>query len=101
VLPDFSVILALTDTSMPEDFRCANGGASLIVGVCAHVFDPLEEETMNTQSKSDVMVGPDGWAGIDDRQFETQRSGGGFLTLLMFPLIALAALAFAAAELAR
>lgn len=56
---------------------------------------------MNTQSKSEVMAGPDGWAGIDDSQFQTQRSGSGFLTLLMFPLIALAALAFAAAELAK
>lgn len=56
---------------------------------------------MNTQSKSDMMAGPDAWAGIDERQFETQRSGGGFLPLLMFPLIALAALAFAAAELAK
>lgn len=56
---------------------------------------------MNTQAKSEMMAGRDGWVGIDDRQFETQRSGGGFLTLLMFPLIALAALAFAAAELAK
>ena len=69
--------------------------------VSARAFDPLEEETMNTQPKSEMMAGPDGWVGIDDRQFETQRSGGGFLTLLMFPLIALAALAFAASELAR
>ena len=56
---------------------------------------------MNTQAKSEMMAGPDVWAGIDDRQLETQRSGGGFLTLLMFPLIALAALAFAASELAK
>lgn len=56
---------------------------------------------MNTQSKTEIMAGPDGWAGIDDGQLETQRTGGGFLTLLMFPLIALAALAFAAAELAK
>jgi hypothetical protein len=61
----------------------------------------LEEETMNTQSKTEMMPGPDGWAGIDNRQLETQRSGGGFLSLMMFPLIALAALAFAAAELAK
>ena len=69
--------------------------------VLVRAFDPLEEETMNTQAKSEMMAGPDSWVGIDDRQFETQRSGGGFLTLLMFPLIALAALAFAAAELAK
>jgi len=69
--------------------------------VLVRAFDPLEEWTMNTQAKSEMMAGPDGWVGIDDRQFETQRSGGGFLTLLMFPLIALAALAFAAAELAK
>lgn len=69
--------------------------------VLVRAFDPSEEESMNTQSKSDMMPGPDGWAGIDDRQFATQRSGGGILTLLMFPLIALAALAFAAAELAK
>lgn len=69
--------------------------------VLVRAFDPLEEETMNTQSKSEMMAGPDGWAGIDDRQLETQRSGGGFLTLLMFPLIALAALVFAASELAK
>ena len=56
---------------------------------------------MTTQPRSEMMAGPDGRTGIDDRQFETQRSGGGFLTLLMFPLIALAALAFAASELAR
>lgn len=71
------------------------------VGVGACVFDPLEEETMNTQSKTKMTAGPDGWAGVDDGQFKTQRNGGGFLTLLMFPLIALAALAFAAAELAK
>ena len=69
--------------------------------VSARAFDPLEEETMNTQPKNEMVAGPDGWADIDDRQFETQRSGGGFLTLLMFPLIALAALAFAASELAK
>ena len=56
---------------------------------------------MNTQSKTEMMPGPDGWAGIDNRQLETQRSGGGFLSLMMFPLIALAALAFAAAELVK
>ena len=56
---------------------------------------------MNTQSKTEMMAGPDSWAGVDDRQYGMQRSGGGFLTLLMFPLIALAALAFAAAELAK
>ncbi|MBX9458809.1 MAG: hypothetical protein KL863_23755 [Rhizobium sp.] len=56
---------------------------------------------MITQSKTETIAGPEGWAGIDDRQLETQRSGGGFLTLLMFPLIALAALAYAAAELAK
>lgn len=56
---------------------------------------------MNTQSKPEVLAGPEGWAGIDERQFATQRSGSGFLTLLMFPLIALAALAFAASELAK
>jgi hypothetical protein len=61
----------------------------------------LEEETMNTQSKTESMAGPDAWAGIDDGQFKNQRSGGGFLTLLMFPMIALAALVFAAAELAK
>lgn len=56
---------------------------------------------MNTQSKNEPLATPDGWAGADDGQFRTQRSGGGFLTLLMFPLIALAALAFAAYELAK
>ena len=56
---------------------------------------------MITQSKTDTFAGPDGWAGVDDRQLDAQRSGGGFLTLLMFPLIAFAALAFAAAELAK
>jgi hypothetical protein len=69
--------------------------------VLVRAFDPSEEETMNTHAKNEMMAGPDGWAGIEDRQLETQRSGGGFLTLLMFPLIALAALAFAAAELAK
>ena len=69
--------------------------------VSVRAFDPSEEETMNTQFKSEMMARPDGWAGVDERQFETQRSGGGFLTLLMFPLIALAALAFAASELAK
>jgi hypothetical protein len=64
-------------------------------------FDPWEEETMITRSKSDTVATPDGWAGVDDRQLETQRSGGGFLTLLMFPLIALTALLFAASELAK
>ena len=56
---------------------------------------------MNTQSKGEMIVAPDGWAGIDEQQFRTQRSGGGFLTLLMFPMIALVALAYAASELAK
>ncbi|MGV3551906.1 hypothetical protein [Rhizobium sp.] len=56
---------------------------------------------MNTQSKTNMMAGPESWAGIDEGQFKTQRNGGGFLTLLMFPLIALAGLVFAAAELAK
>lgn len=56
---------------------------------------------MITHSKTEMVPGPDGWAGIDDRQFEMQRSGGGFLSLMMFPMIALAALAFAAYELAN
>lgn len=56
---------------------------------------------MITQSKTETIARTDGWAGVDDRQLETQRSGGGFLALLMFPLIAFAALAFAAAELAK
>lgn len=56
---------------------------------------------MNTQSKAEFVTGPDGWAGMDDRKLETQRNGGGFLSLLMFPMIALAALVFAASELAK
>lgn len=56
---------------------------------------------MITRSETESVVRPDGWAGVDDRQLETQRSGGGFLTLLMFPLIALTALLFAASELAK
>lgn len=56
---------------------------------------------MNTQTKRDMIPGPDGWAGIDEQQFRIQRSGGGFLTLLLFPMIAFAALVFAAAELAK
>lgn len=56
---------------------------------------------MDTRSKSETIAAPEGWAGIDENQFRTQRSGGGFLTLLMFPLIAFAALAFAAVELAK
>lgn len=56
---------------------------------------------MNTQSKNDVMTNPDVWAGVDEGHFRTQRNGSGFLPLLMFPLIALAALVFAAAELAK
>jgi hypothetical protein len=61
----------------------------------------LEDEAMNTQTKRDMIPGPDGWAGIDEQQFRIQRSGGGFLTLLLFPMIAFAALVFAAAELAK
>ena len=56
---------------------------------------------MTTQSKTENTVAAEGWVGIDDSQFRAQRSGGGFLTLLMFPLIAIAALAYAAAELAK
>ena len=39
---------------------------------------------MITRSKPETIAGSDGWSGIDDRQFETQRSGGGFLKLLLF-----------------
>jgi hypothetical protein len=56
---------------------------------------------MNTQVKTDIKASAESWIGIDDRQLEVQRSGGGFLTLLLFPLIAFAALVFAAAELAK
>ena len=56
---------------------------------------------MITQSNTETTTGPDGWVGIDDRNLDTQRGGGGFLTLMLFPLIAFAALAFAAAELAK
>ena len=56
---------------------------------------------MNTQSKSELTPGPDGLAGVDEQQFRAQRSGGGFLTLLMFPAIALVALIYAASELAK
>ena len=56
---------------------------------------------MNTQTKSEFIASPDGWAGIDEQQFRTQRTGGGFLTLLMFPMIALVALVYAASELAK
>jgi len=56
---------------------------------------------MNTQTKSGLTAGPEGWAGIDEQQFRTQRSGGGFLTLLLFPMIAFVALLYAASELAK
>lgn len=56
---------------------------------------------MITQSKTETAVKSEAWVGIDDGQFQSQRSGGGFLSLLMFPLITFAALAFAAAELAK
>ncbi|UVC11474.1 hypothetical protein IHQ71_13375 [Rhizobium sp. TH2] len=56
---------------------------------------------MITQTNTETTPGPDGWVGIDDRNLNTQRGGGGFLTLMLFPLIAFAALAFAAAELAK
>ncbi len=64
-------------------------------------FDLEGGRDMVTQSKTENTVAAEGWVGIDDRQFQAQRSGGGFLTLLMFPLIAIAALAYAAAELAK
>lgn len=40
-------------------------------------------------------------AGYDDTMFDRQRGGGGFLSFLLFPLISLAAIAFAAFELVR
>lgn len=70
------------------------------IGVGASVLIP-GGETMNTQSKTETTSGLEGWVGIDDSQLNTQRNGGGFLTLLLFPLIAFSALAFAAAELAK
>ena len=56
---------------------------------------------MIAQSNKETTTSPEGWAGIDDGNLSTQRGGGGFLTLMLFPLIAFSALAFAAAELAR
>lgn len=56
---------------------------------------------MITQSKLEATASKESWAGIDDRQFGTQRSGGGILGLLLFPLIAFSALLFAASELAQ
>lgn len=56
---------------------------------------------MITQSSNESTTGLEGWVGIDENHLNTQRSGGGFLTLLLYPLIAFSALAFAAAELAK
>jgi hypothetical protein len=56
---------------------------------------------MITQSKPETTSGLESWVGIDDSQLNIQRSGRGFLTLLLYPLIAFSALAFAAAELAK
>ena len=70
------------------------------VGIGACVLIP-GGETMITQSSHETTTGLEGWVGIDDHQLNTQRSGGGFLTLLLYPLIAFSALAFAAAELAK
>jgi hypothetical protein len=55
---------------------------------------------MITQTKTETMAA-DGWTAVDETQFRSQRSGGGILTLLLFPMIALAALLYAAAELAK
>jgi hypothetical protein len=71
------------------------------IRVGAFVSCPLEEKTMNTQSKVNVAANAERWAGVDEGRMTAQRSGGGFLKLLMFPLIAVAALIFAAAELAK
>jgi len=68
------------------------------VGACVLI---LGGETMITQSNTETSAGLEGWVSIDDSDLNTQRGGGGFLTLMMFPLIAFAALAFAAAELAK
>jgi hypothetical protein len=72
----------------------------LSFGVGACVLIP-GGETMITQSNTETTTGPESWVGIDDKNLNTQRGGGGFLTLMLFPLIAFAALAFAAAELAK
>ena len=38
---------------------------------------------------------------VEDEQLDTQRSGAGFLSFMLFPLISIAAIAFAAYELVR
>ena len=68
------------------------------VGACVLI---LGGETMIAQTNTETRAVPDSWLGVDDRNLDTQRGGGGFLTLMLFPLIAFAALAFAAAELAK
>jgi len=39
--------------------------------------------------------------GYDDAVLDRQRGGGGFLSFLLFPMISIAAIAFAAFELMR
>ena len=56
---------------------------------------------MNTQSQNEITTAQESWVGIDEGRLTTQRSGGGFFTVLIFPLIAISALVFAAAELAK
>jgi hypothetical protein len=57
------------------------------------------EADMNTQPETKTEA--ESWIGIEGRQADVQRSGGGILPLMLFPLIAFSALAFAAFELAK
>lgn len=53
---------------------------------------------------ANIDTGPppaDGTATFDETMLDRQRGGGGFLSFMLFPLISIAAIAFAAFELVR
>jgi hypothetical protein len=56
---------------------------------------------MIAQGHIDTGPPPSQTLGYEDTVLDRQRGGGGFLSFLLFPLISIAAIAFAAVELVK
>lgn len=54
---------------------------------------------MITQSNSESSGSNENWTGVDDKFLNSQRSGGGLVSVLLYPAIAVSALVFALYEL--
>jgi hypothetical protein len=71
-----------------------------MVSVCA-LIKILEEIAMAQKNVTSSMANPETGYSFDARALDTQRSGFGIFSYLLFPMIAFSALAYAASLLAH